>query len=150
MQTQNIFYVLGKIPTPDGRTVAPNLEAAKVFIDQLEMIEAKTKGNLSSKESSILQDALKSVRLTFVEASGGTPASMMPSRNPGFGDGVDFSEDDELEDEEKAPAPAPAAAKSSPGTPAKAAAPAQDKSPSKDSVILTPPENKKKFTKNYG
>src|SRR5277367_5198790 len=78
MQTQNIFYVLGRIPSPDGRPIPPNLEAAKILIDQLEMIQEKTRGNLSNQEASILEDALKNVRLAFVEASGGTPASMMP------------------------------------------------------------------------
>src|SRR5476649_2255494 len=103
MQAQNIFYVLGRIPSPDGRPIPPNLEAAKLLIDQLEMIQEKTRGNLSTQESSILDDALKNVRLTFVEASGGTPASMMPKANlPDFPlDG----EDSELD----APQPAPRA-----------------------------------------
>src|SRR5271163_4428560 len=78
MQVQNIFYVLGRIPSPDGHPIPPNLEAAKMLIDQLEMIQEKTRGNLSAQESSILTDALKNVQLAFVEATGGTPASMMP------------------------------------------------------------------------
>src|ERR1700753_2883897 len=83
MQAQNIYYVLGRIPSPDGRPIPPNLEAAKLLIDQLEMIEEKTNGNLSAQELSILEDALKNVRLAFVEASGGTPASMMPKSTLG-------------------------------------------------------------------
>ena len=79
MQVQNIYYVLGRIPSQDGRAMPPNLEAAKMLIDQLEMVQEKTRGNLSTQETSILEDALKSVRLAFVETSGGTPASMMPS-----------------------------------------------------------------------
>jgi len=75
----------------------PNLEAGKILIDQLEMIEAKTQGNLSAQESAILEDALKNVRLAFVEVSGGTPASMMPKSNM-----PEFPLEDELEDE---PAP---------------------------------------------
>src|SRR5271154_1185682 len=81
MQAQNIFYVLGKIPSPDGRPIPPNLEAAKLLIDQLEMIQEKTRGNLSAQESGILDDALKNARLAFVEVSGGTPASMIPKSN---------------------------------------------------------------------
>src|SRR5271170_4525753 len=85
MQVQNIFYVLGRIPSPDGRPIPPNLEAGKLLIDQLEMVQEKTRGNLSAQESSILDDALKNVRLAFVEVSGGTPASMMPPSNlPNF------------------------------------------------------------------
>src|SRR5271154_1639376 len=115
VQVQNIFYVLGRIPSPDGRPMQPNLEAGKILIDQLEMIQAKTEGNLSTQEASILEDALKNVRLAFVEVSGGTPASMMPKSNlPEF----------PLDDEEGAPeaAAAPTAEKPKPSTPAAATA----------------------------
>jgi hypothetical protein len=133
MQTQNIFYVLGRIPAQDGRPMPPNLEAAKMLIDQLEMVQEKTRGNLSTQESSILDDALKNVRLAFVEANGGTPASMMPS--PAIGD---FPlDEEEVEKPEAIREPAPAAvAASAPSTPPVA-------SPS-------PEEHKKKFTKSYG
>jgi hypothetical protein len=130
IQVQNIFYVLGRIPSPDGRPMEPNLETGKILIDQLEMIQAKTVGNLSPQESSILEDALKNVRLAFVEVSGGTPASMMPKSNlPEF----------PLEDEDVAPKAAPAAEKPK----AAAAAPAPAKP-------VEEQENKKKFTKTYG
>jgi hypothetical protein len=131
MQAQNIFYVLGRIPSPDGRPIPPNLEAGKLLIDQLEMVQEKTRGNLSTQESSILDDALKNVRLAFVEVSGGTPASMMPSPSM-----PDFPLDDE-EDLTELP-PAPATEKP------KAAAPDAPAKP------VEPPENKKKFTKTYG
>jgi hypothetical protein len=131
MQAQNIFYVLGRIPSPDGRPIPPNLEAGKLLIDQLEMIQEKTRGNLSAQESSILDDALKNVRLAFVEVSGGTPASMMPKSNiPDF----------PLDEEEGAPAessPQPAE-KPKAGTPPAPAKPTEEQ------------ENKKKFTKTYG
>jgi hypothetical protein len=133
VQVQNIFYVLGRIPSPDGRPIPPNLETAKIFIDQLEMIQEKTRGNLSAQESSILEDALKNVRLAFVEVSGGTPASMMPKSNlPEF----PLEDDDALLSGE-----APAAI---PTEKPKAAAPAPV--PAKPAEE----ENKKKFTKTYG
>jgi hypothetical protein len=132
MQAQNIFYVLGRIPSPDGRPIPPNLEAGKLLIDQLEMVQEKTRGNLSTQESSILDDALKNVRLAFVEVSGGTPASMMPKPHL-----PDFPIDDE-EGEFAEPEPAlPGKPKAAP-TPAAAAKPVE------------PQENKKKFTKTYG
>jgi len=128
MQVQNIFYVLGRIPSPDGRPVPVNLEAGKLFIDQLEMMQEKTRGNLSKQEASILEDALKNVRLAFVEVSGGTPASMMPKASmPEF----------PLDEEEHAPVEAPAPK-------AKAAAPQPPAKPAE------PEENKKKFSKTYG
>jgi hypothetical protein len=131
MQVQNIFYVLGRIPSPDGRPIPPNLEAGKLLIDQLEMVQEKTRNNLSAQESSILDDALKNVRLAFVEVSGGTPASMMPKSSL-----PDFPMDEE-ENEVSEPPPPPAE-KPKPGTPAPA-----DAKPA-------PEENKKKFTKTYG
>src|SRR5580692_7714044 len=103
MQVQNIFYVLGRIPSPDGRPIPPNLEAGKLLIDQLEMIHEKTRGNLSTQESSILDDALKNVRLAFVEVSGDTPASMMPKSNL-----PEFPLDEEEGDLPSEPSPLPA------------------------------------------
>ncbi len=137
MQTQNIYYLLGRIPSPDGRAVPPNLEAAKLFIDQLEMVQEKTRGNLSAQETQILDEALKNSRLAFVEASGGTPASMMPSRSP-LGD---FPLDEELPANESLDA---SAAEPSPAPAAKPAAGASESAPAE------PAENKKKFTKSYG
>jgi hypothetical protein len=84
VQAQNILFVLGKIPTPDGAVMPPNLSAAKMLIDQLEMIRHKTEGNLNSHETKILNEALENVNMAFVEVSGGTPASMMPSRTPQY------------------------------------------------------------------
>ena len=132
MQVQNIFYVLGRNPSPDGRPIPPNLEAGKLLIDQLEMIQEKTRNNLSAQESSILDDALKNVRLAFVEVSGGTPASMMPKANlPDF----------PLDEEEGgfAEPPSRPAEKPKAGTPPPAAAKPVEEH-----------ENKKKFTKTYG
>jgi hypothetical protein len=102
-----------------------------MLIDQLEMIQAKTEGNLSAQESSILEDALKNVRLVFVEVSGGTPASMMPKPSM-----PDFPLDEELPEDEPAPQ---ATEKPKPATPPVASSPKPEET-----------ENKKKFTKTYG
>jgi hypothetical protein len=45
-----------------------------MFIDQLEMIHEKTRGNLSSEESEILTRVLSDLQLTFVQAAGNPPA----------------------------------------------------------------------------
>ena len=136
MQAQNIYYVLGKIPSPDGRAIPPNLEAAKLLIDQLEMVQEKTRNNLIPQESQILEDALKNVRLAFVEASGGTPASMMPKSQLG-----EFPMDEDY-DQDPADAaksgPLPDEPESAPHAPPSAPAP------------VPPEESKKKFTKSYG
>lgn len=128
MQAQNILYVLGKIPTPDGRVPAPNLDAAKMLIDQLEVIKIKTAGNLNKQEDAILNDALAQVQMAFVEVSGGTPASMMPSRDPGF----DIPEEDPAEEPTPPPAqPQPAA-------------------PTPPAAETKPDETKVKYHKSYG
>jgi hypothetical protein len=136
MQAQNIYYVLGKIPSPDGRAIPPNLEAAKLLIDQLEMVQEKTRNNLSAQESQILDDALKNVRLAFVESSGGTPASMMPKSQLG-----EFPMDEDYDQD------SPEAAKSGPLPDEPESAP---HAPPSAPAIAAPEESKKKFTKSYG
>lgn len=140
MQAQQILFVLGN-PTPEGDAMPPNLEGGRMLIDQLEMIQEKTKGNLNAPESKILEEALSRVRLAFVQASGGTPASMMPRPSRSA-----FPQD--LPEEEAAPAvpqpePPRAAQPAAPAPSAPAPAPAATPAPAE-------PENKKKFTKTYG
>jgi hypothetical protein len=136
MQAQNVYYVLGKIPSPDGRAIPPNLEAAKLLIDQLEMIQEKTRGNLVSQETQILDDALKNIRLAFVETSGGTPASMMPKSQLGEFPMDDDYDQDAGEATKAAPQSAAPEPESAPHSPPSAPAPVE--------------ESKKKFTKSYG
>ncbi|NBR70541.1 MAG: DUF1844 domain-containing protein [Verrucomicrobia bacterium] len=131
VQAQNILYVLGRIPTPEGDRIPPNLQAAKMMIDHLELIRLKTEGNLSPQEIKILTEALQQVQLAFVEASGGTPAGMMPDRGPQ----VDLSglEEDTMPEENPDPSAVAPKMKSTPekGDPAEA-------------------EDKKKYFKSYG
>ncbi len=136
IQAQNVMYVLGKIPTPDGQRVPPNLEAAKMLIDQLEVIKYKTRGNLIAQEEKLLAEALSSVQLAFVEASGGTPASLMPDRDMGF----DMPQDDDFADD-PAPTPQPSKAEQMP-TPSSP--------PAADTPAPKVEEPKKKFFKSYG
>ena len=129
IQAQNILYVLGRIPTPEGERLPPNLQAAKMMIDHLDLIQIKTQGNLTAQETKIINEALQQVQLAFVEASGGTPAGMMPDRSPQ----VDMSAlEEEIGDE---PVPAPASV-----------------SPAPTSLAPSSPsdEEKKKYFKSYG
>jgi len=69
MQQANMAMMLmGKVARPDTGEVSKDLQAARYFIDQLEMLEAKTKGNLSKEETALLKQTLMSCRLTYVEA----------------------------------------------------------------------------------
>ena len=130
VQAQNILYVLGRIPTPEGERLPPNLQAAKMMIDHLDLIALKTHGNLNSQEEKILKEALQQVQMAFVEASGGTPPSMMPDRSPQM----------EMPDLEEDREPEPSGVReTSPGAPAPSPAPKAE-----------PSEDKKKFFKSYG
>jgi len=75
MQAQQIALMLGQIPGPDGQPMEPNLPVARIFIDQLEMIREKTRGNLTKEEEDILRKVLADLQLAFVEAGQGSPAA---------------------------------------------------------------------------
>jgi len=69
MQQSNMaMMLLGKVPHPESGQSVRDLEAAKLFIDQLEMLEVKTKGNLSKEEGMLLKQSLMALRMAFVEA----------------------------------------------------------------------------------
>ncbi len=67
-QTNMAFMFLGKVPHPETGEVLRELESAKFFIDQIEMLEAKTKGNLSKQEEALLKQSLTALRMAFVDA----------------------------------------------------------------------------------
>lgn len=151
VQAQNVLFVLGKIPTPEGVMMSPNLPAAKMLIDQLEMIQIKTQGNLSRQESMVLENALENIRMAFLEASGGTPVSMMPSRSPNIDLEELQAELDAMEQEQAhhAPPPQAAAPAPKPSTPT-ATTPLTPSTPSPATAKAEDEEGKKKFFKSYG
>ncbi len=59
---------LGKVTHPETGEVIKDIDAARLFIDQLAMLETKTKGNLTKDEAGLLKQTLMSLRLAFVEA----------------------------------------------------------------------------------
>jgi hypothetical protein len=67
-QANMAMMLLGKVAHPESGEVVKDLDAARLFIDQLEMLEAKTKGNLNKQEASLLKQSLMSLRMAFVEA----------------------------------------------------------------------------------
>jgi hypothetical protein len=75
MQAQQIALMLGQIPGPDGTMMDPNLPVARIFIDQLEMIREKTRGNLTKEEEDMLTKVLADLQLAFVEAGHQAPAA---------------------------------------------------------------------------
>ena len=127
MHAQNAALFLGQIPNPKTGQGEVNLELAKMFIDQLAMIQEKTRGNLSSEEAAVLRNTLANLQMVYVEVAQQAPkGSSQPQRPPS---------------EEK-----PEASSS--------AGPAADKSttaPEQPPIApSTESESKKKFTKSYG
>ena len=55
MQAQQTAMFLGQLPGPDGQKLEPNLPYARMFIDQIEMLQEKTRGNLSQEETQVLK-----------------------------------------------------------------------------------------------
>lgn len=122
MQAQNAALFLGQIPNPQTGQGEVNLELAKMFIDQLAMIQEKTRGNLTSEETAVLRNTLSNLQMAFVEVSQqtrGESSSASPK-------------------EASPPASEPAAAD----------APSEPSTPPPTPEVET--ESRKKFTKSYG
>ncbi|HEX8078107.1 MAG TPA: DUF1844 domain-containing protein [Chthoniobacterales bacterium] len=122
MQAQNAALFLGQIPNPQTGKGEVNLELAKMFIDQLGMIQEKTRGNLTNEETAVLRNTLSNLQMAFVEVSkemreGKTESQ--PAAAP------EKMEEPAAEQEPEAEAPPPA-------------------NPQSES------ESRKKFTKSYG
>src|SRR5271170_488293 len=63
------MIALGKLANPATGNADNNLPAARLFIDTLEMLEHKTRDNLNSDETRVLQSTLTDLRLMSVEES---------------------------------------------------------------------------------
>ena len=61
------LMLLGEAPGQGSTSQAPNLAHAQEIIDILTMLEAKTKGNLTGEEETLLEEMLYTLRIKFVE-----------------------------------------------------------------------------------
>jgi hypothetical protein len=69
IQNSNMALIfLGAAPNPQTGQTVQDLDNARYFIDQLEMLEARTKGNLNKQEETLLKQSLTNLRMAFVEA----------------------------------------------------------------------------------
>src|SRR5205823_11515970 len=127
MHTQDRAPFHGQIPNPKTGEGEVNLELAKMFIDQLAMIQEKTRGNLTNEESTVLRNTLSNLQMVYVEVARQAPKSAaQPERPP-------------AEPKPETSSFAEPTADKSTTTP--------DQSPIAPS---TESESKKKFTKSYG
>ncbi len=83
MQQSNMaMMLLGKVAHPETGQVITDTDAARLFIDQLEMLEVKTKGNLTKEESGLLKQSLMALRMAYVEAVNAPPQSSTTTAKP--------------------------------------------------------------------
>jgi hypothetical protein len=83
IQNTNMALIfLGHAPNPQTGQTAQDLEHAKYFIDQIEMLAVKTKGNLDKQEDALLKQSLTQLRLAFVEAVNHPAKSEPPAETP--------------------------------------------------------------------
>lgn len=57
---------MGKVPDPHTQKIERDLPQAKLSIDVLEMLQARTSGNLVGEEARFLQHVLTELRLNYV------------------------------------------------------------------------------------
>jgi hypothetical protein len=68
LQNQQLAMMsMGKQKNPVTDKIDRQLEYAKISIDTLDMIAAKTKGNLSEYEEKFLHEVIKDLKLNYVE-----------------------------------------------------------------------------------
>jgi hypothetical protein len=67
-QASLALMFLGVTPHPETGQKLFDLDSAQMFIAQLDMLEAKTSGNLSPDEAALLKQSLTTVRMAFVQA----------------------------------------------------------------------------------
>ena len=127
MTAQNAALFLGQIPNPKTGEPEVNLDLARMFIDQLEMIQEKTRGNLTNEETMVLRNTLSNLQMAFVEASGSAPLPKDFGARHGEGAPEAVQEQPAEEPVSSAPEQSPPVASSEPE-----------------------PESRKKFTKSYG
>ncbi len=68
LATQAMLF-LGAIPDPQTGQTRLDLEQARIPIDALEMLQEKTKGNLSAQEAEQLKQVLSDLRMAYVQVS---------------------------------------------------------------------------------
>ena len=133
MQQSNMaMLLLGKVPNPQTGETIRDIEAARLFIDQLEMLEEKTRGNLNKDEENLLKQSLMSLRMAFVEAVE-SPAPTKSPRPPEGG----------------TPGASPATTPQEPAGSETTAPAAEKKIDAAPAESKAEDESKKKFTKKY-
>lgn len=73
---------LGMLMAPGGQRIPPQPELAKYFIDLLQVIDDKTRGNLTPDEKKLIDQALYDLRMRYVELASGGASPGQIGRGP--------------------------------------------------------------------
>ena len=73
---------LGKLVNPMTRKAETNLDAAQATIELLDMLQAKTKGNLDAEEDKMLRDTITALKMNYVETTQAAPQSSTSTPPP--------------------------------------------------------------------
>jgi Domain of unknown function (DUF1844) len=82
LMAMQVLAGLGMVAGPGGQPIPPNMPMAKHFIDMLQMLEAKTKGNLSDEEKKALDRVLYEVRTYYVQQVSAMGGAGVPQMRP--------------------------------------------------------------------
>jgi len=61
------WYQMGKIVSPVTGKIEKNLAEARLSIDLLHMLQAKTQGNLQEEEKKILDNAVYTLQMNYID-----------------------------------------------------------------------------------
>lgn len=93
--TSMALMLMGKAPNPMTGKTETSLDGARLFIEQLEMLEVKTRGNLNADEQNLLRQNLMHARMSFVEtvnaSKGPAKSAAVPSAASEGSSGKKFS-----------------------------------------------------------
>lgn len=67
--TSTVYMSLGLMPNPHTGKSEKNLASAKETISLLEILQEKTKGNLTKEESDLFEHALYECRMEYLKGS---------------------------------------------------------------------------------
>ena len=72
LATAALVY-MGAAKLPGSEKIEVNMPLAKLTIDTIDMLKAKTEGNRTADETSLFDDVLYQLRMSYVKAESGTP-----------------------------------------------------------------------------
>ena len=70
MLTTQALFAMGLLQMKGQEERKPDLELAKYNIDMLQILEDKTKGNLTEEEEAVLSNTLNELRMGYVKIAG--------------------------------------------------------------------------------